>query len=569
MSIRWRAAATYLGAVLLVLGVMVWASWRVLELDQQRAAAVENADLEDRVRLGLWRMDSLLAPILAAENARPVSEYAAFFPIPDYDLVPSDRTDNDQLSRTPLIDLYFELDQRGQLHSPQLLASAVSGQRNSDAEWTNRLARLQSIFDSAAVLQAKDAAKSNQEWPGATRRLEIEMEPAPVAVQAKRSTKEFQQRQQNISSFNRLNQPSADASVATAVTAGWLTPVWLDNQLFVVRTVRAADVQTLQGFWINWRSLEESLRLLVADLLPDATFAPATAGAELASTRRLAALPIELIPGNVGAHALPPASPLRWSLLVAWICVGLAAAAVGLLVYGTVSLSERRGDFVSAVTHELRTPITTFRMYADLLADGMVREPEQQKQYFETLRSEATRLGHLVENVLAYARLERGRTLRMIEDCQVVALTQQIAERHTPHITGAGMTLVVEIAEDAGEWMLRTDPVSIDQILFNLIDNACKYARSAQDRRIHLSVSRDNQHAVWRVSDHGVGLPRTSERRLFRPFAKSAKVAASTAPGVGLGLALSRRLARSLGGTLTTDPSAQEGAAFVLRLPLG
>ena len=74
-----------------------------------------------------------------------------------------------------------------------------------------------------------------------------------------------------------------------------------------------------------------------------------------------------------------------------------------------VALSERRGAFVSAVTHELRTPLTTFRMYAEMLAEGMVPSPEARQKYLETLRREADRLAHLVENVLQYARLERGR----------------------------------------------------------------------------------------------------------------------------------------------------------------
>ena len=80
-----------------------------------------------------------------------------------------------------------------------------------------------------------------------------------------------------------------------------------------------------------------------------------------------------------------------------------------MLLAGVVALSERRAAFVSSVTHELRTPLTTFRMYADMLARGMVPDAERRQQYLETLRTEAERLTHLVENVLSYARLERGR----------------------------------------------------------------------------------------------------------------------------------------------------------------
>ena len=83
--------------------------------------------------------------------------------------------------------------------------------------------------------------------------------------------------------------------------------------------------------------------------------------------------------------------------------------AIGLVLGGALSLSERRGTFVSAVTHELRTPLTTFRLYTEMLDEGMVASGESQRNYMKTLRSEADRLGHLVENVLSFARLERGR----------------------------------------------------------------------------------------------------------------------------------------------------------------
>ena len=96
-------------------------------------------------------------------------------------------------------------------------------------------------------------------------------------------------------------------------------------------------------------------------------------------------------------------SPIFLSLGIAWACVLLAATAVAGLLAGVMRLSARRASFVSAVTHELRTPLTTFQMYAEMLADGMVPEESKQKEYLATLRAEAGRLIHLVENVLAYA----------------------------------------------------------------------------------------------------------------------------------------------------------------------
>ncbi|MCX5677204.1 MAG: ATP-binding protein, partial [Planctomycetota bacterium] len=114
---------------------------------------------------------------------------------------------------------------------------------------------------------------------------------------------------------------------------------------------------------------------------------------------------------------------------------------------------------------------------------------------------------------------------------------------------------------------VRADPSAVEQILFNLVDNACKYAAGAADKRIHLVARAAGDRAALEVCDHGPGLSARDARRLFRPFSKSARDAAHSAPGVGLGLALSRRLAREMGGDLVLIPRPADGACFAVSLP--
>jgi signal transduction histidine kinase len=108
----------------------------------------------------------------------------------------------------------------------------------------------------------------------------------------------------------------------------------------------------------------------------------------------------------------------------------------------------------------------------------------------------------------------------------------------------------------------------VEQVIVNLVDNACKYARPSDPATIEVAVSGDGACARVRVRDHGPGLSETARRRLFRPFSKSDREAADSAPGLGLGLALCRDLARAQGGDLTLDEGVGGGAAFVLTLPL-
>ncbi|MBI4658636.1 MAG: HAMP domain-containing histidine kinase [Verrucomicrobia bacterium] len=262
-------------------------------------------------------------------------------------------------------------------------------------------------------------------------------------------------------------------------------------------------------------------------------------------------------------------SPVRLSLAIAWTCVVLAGLAAAALLHGTVSLSERRAAFVSAVTHELRTPLTTFKMYSEMLAERMVADPEKRKHYLDTLCSEANRLSHLVENVLAYARLERGSARRHVEEVTLSRLVERVKDRLEQRAAQAGMKPVIDAAEETLKTVVHVDVSAVEQILFNLVDNACKYAApTARERLIHLEALPEGPLAMLRVRDHGQGISAEGAKRLFRPFSKSAHEAANTAPGVGLGLALSRRLSRSMGGDLRWDALVKNGACFVLTLPV-
>jgi signal transduction histidine kinase len=273
-------------------------------------------------------------------------------------------------------------------------------------------------------------------------------------------------------------------------------------------------------------------------------------------------MPLRLEPG---ALPLAAAGPLMPTLTVAWIAVIAVILAMAALLAGTMALAERRAAFVSAVTHELRTPITSLRLYADMLGEGMVADEARRGEYLATIRGEAERLGRLVENVLAYARLERSSAATTAKPLPVAELVAVCRERLERRAREAGMELVVDLG-GAGDAIVRVDPTLAEQALFNLVDNAAKYAAAAADRRIELRAERQDRGVALLVSDHGPGVAADVRSRLFRPFSRSAREAAGSAPGVGLGLALSRRLARQLGGDLALMPSF-EGACFSLTLP--
>lgn len=390
-----------------------------------------------------------------------------------------------------------------------------------------------------------------------------------------RGQNEYDQRQEavqqsaNTAVQNQVFNPLNDLSwMATDVSGVLMTPCWVDGNLLLARRVTAGGRQYVQGCLLDWPAIRKGLLARIADLLPEARLEPVTGPVMPDSeARMLAALPLLLVPGSASPDIDGAVSPIRLSLCVAWACVLLAAGAVGVLLLGVMRLSERRAAFVSAVTHELRTPLTTFRMYSEMLGEGMV--PEDQKgHYLDTLQSEASRLAHLVENVLSYARLERGRANGRVEDVSLDRLLAQVESRLADRARQSGMELVVDLGEVPAKTTVRANPSAIEQILFNLVDNACKYAAGARDRRIHLDATQSDGQLRLHVRDHGPGIAPAASRRLFRSFSKSARDAANSAPGIGLGLALSRRLARDMGGRLRLDPDVTQGASFVLSLPV-
>jgi K+-sensing histidine kinase KdpD len=148
------------------------------------------------------------------------------------------------------------------------------------------------------------------------------------------------------------------------------------------------------------------------------------------------------------------------------------------------------------------------------------------------------------------------------------ALLDRIGPRLAHRAHEAGMQCLIEIDAAAADVAFTTDQNIVEQILFNLVDNASKYARTAADQRIQVTCCRNNRWVEFAVRDHGPGIERNGQSPRIRPFAKTAERAAETAPGVGLGLALCRRLARQLGGRLEIAAANGGGASVSLILPI-
>lgn len=545
-----------------------------LALEREQASLRKRALLEENLQLALWRMDSALAPMMAEESARPYFMYNAFYPADraytrmfgeinrGEVLIPSPLL----TLRSPRILLHFQYSADGKLTSPE----APTGNMRDLAE--ARYVAPERIDRSTKLLAEVGVRISKERLDKALSTVEISAPPIFEAkdsetVALQRGASEYTVRSRNMK--RAQSAPPDQALVRTergGVTQSPLEAFWIGDALLLARRVRVGNESFIQGAWLDWREIQGEFRDAAADLVSQPKLLPDSSLNNSSLIHRLAALPVRLDYGPIDETPETGWTPARISLAIAWGCLALAAVASAVLLHGALALSRRRGAFVSAVTHELRTPLTTFRLYSEMLDEDMVADPVTRDSYLKTLRSEAERLARLVENVLSFAKLERGRATLGRETVALDELVDRLAPRLALLAGRAGRDLVVERRKLVGAVYVNVSVV--EQVLSNLVDNSIKYASCATDPRLHFEVSVEGRRAVLVLRDHGSGLDKRAVHRLFRPFSKSAQDAVGTAPGVGLGLALSRRLARAMGGDLKLAANGPAGAAFALLLPI-
>lgn len=536
----------------LVIGAMLWLTRSVIQTEQNRARAEIRAEVQERVRLVLWRMDSMGTSILLEENGIPPQLFleasdttlptSVRFETPDGAAIKGngDETKLQQCSSwlSTLVSDKTSVSRDEQLmpapeEMQQLLQENLKYRGVKDAEgqtWANqneKASRAQildkTISNSRINSYATFADEQARQIPGSV--------PIPSAMEIANPISEFK-------------------------------PQWYKDSLFLIR--RGLTITSFaQGILVDHAALEEIL-LKEAALLPEAKLSRPVEGAD--DSLVLASFPFKLVPGSIGLAPEAIPKSIRNSLLAGWFAVVLAVITAFFLVTNIMKLSERRASFVSAVTHELRTPLTTFRLYSDILQNDAV-SPEKRPAYLNTLSREADRLSHLVENVLAFSKIERGSARSSVSEHDIGDLLESMRERFEARLAAARLNLEMKVESS---FRCSLDSNALEHILFNLIDNAAKYAAGSEPPIVTIEMTTKSNRLEIRVSDFGPGISQAECKKIFRPFHKSAKQAAETQPGVGLGLALSNRLARSMGGKLSCGnrTDGHKGAVFALTLPV-
>ena len=257
--------------------------------------------------------------------------------------------------------------------------------------------------------------------------------------------------------------------------------------------------------------------------------------------------------------------------LLAWIAVTLTAVLVAgfYLMYrfgaGQMRLARQQQDFVSAVSHELKTPLTSIRMYGEMLKSGWADEAKRQT-YYDYIHSESERLSRLIENVLQLARLTRNTQRFDLRSVTVAELLDVVRSKVATQVERAGFTLSIRNDTPEGTAVV-VDLDCAAQIFINLVDNALKFSSGAAMKAVEIAARRGGDGtALFTVRDFGPGVPKAQMKKIFELFYRAENELTRETVGTGIGLALIRQLAAAMDARVDVR-NCEPGAEFRLHLP--
>jgi signal transduction histidine kinase len=555
MRVNKTLVAGGLTALLLVglLGSWFASGWQAVRREQRALRDAPHAEAAARARELADELDAQLDALAGREDARPWYHYQNLVHDPrgaaaGASVAPSPLADGPD---DPLIAAHFQIDAAGMVSLPNLNPEVPS---LGSGDLAGNLLLRGALAAEVEMLRADLGAMVAM--IGEPRVEVIQQEDYAQTINAQRVYQ-----QTNIGERDPAAEAGTSPVAITVAPFGWrAVTIGGKPALVAVRRVDTPDGTLTQGFLV--------LRDTAASTLhEEAALSLDGDGADLGTAG--GAWTVVIDDAAALALAQERADDLATSFALRFVPVALLALACAAMLVVLVARAERtaqeRARFAAAAAHELRTPLAGLQLYGDMLADGL-GHPERARDYAQRVSEEAARLGRVVSNVLDFSRLERGNLSVSTRVGDAAASVRAAADRARPSMERAGVELQLDVPETLPAML---DDDALARILGNLLDNAEKYGRGADDRTVIVGAAREGDAVVIRVRDAGPGVAPDAVGGLFRQFTRAAP--SDGPPGLGLGLALSRSLARAMGGELEHADSAGGGATFVvtLRAPAG
>lgn len=229
-----------------------------------------------------------------------------------------------------------------------------------------------------------------------------------------------------------------------------------------------------------------------------------------------------------------------------------------------LELARMKSDFVSNVSHELKTPLTSIRMFAEMLKTGRVRDARKQQEYYELMTAESERLSRLINNVLDFARVEEGRKQYNFVPLDAGELMDEAAQIIQPHVAQKGFEMHLE--PSTLPLPVTGDRDSLEQVLLNILNNAVKYSGEVKEIRMR-AYDRDRE-AIIEIEDKGIGIAQADLPRIFDKFYRADPRPGYESSGTGLGLTLAMQIVKAHNGRINVRSEPGKGSTFSVVLPL-
>jgi signal transduction histidine kinase len=263
----------------------------------------------------------------------------------------------------------------------------------------------------------------------------------------------------------------------------------------------------------------------------------------------------------------PGAKVITWATLVLFALLIAVFVLFYRMALKQIQLFQQQQNFIASVSHELKTPLTSIRMFSEILKAGWTT-PEKQQEYYSFISAESERLSRLITNVLQLARMERQELALDCKPTAVKELVDIIQSRVQSQLSDTDFALQIHEHNISEQLMVRVDSDAILQILMNLVDNSVKFAKDASNKLIELNLSTSGQTLLLDIRDYGPGIPKAEQKQVFNLFYRIGNELTRSAQGTGIGLALVQQLVSAMNGSIELSQDLGDGAGFRIRLPL-
>jgi signal transduction histidine kinase len=252
------------------------------------------------------------------------------------------------------------------------------------------------------------------------------------------------------------------------------------------------------------------------------------------------------------------------SALALFTIIFLGCIFIHRTIKSEAEINRKKEDFVSAVTHELKSPLTSIRMYSEMLHDDMVKDGDKKKVYYNHMLKESERLTRLIDNVLDFSKIENNKKVFNMVRGSLKDLFLELCEKYKNNLNIAGFIFTYEI-DDVKE--LTFDKDAMTQVFINLIDNAVKYSTSSKQKEIYVKLYENQDNIFFEITDKGIGMPRGEHKTIFNKFYRIENELTRTSKGSGIGLSIVKEYVKAHGGTIEAESKEGDGAKFKITLP--